>query len=178
MATEQVAQLRPSDFQRETSLGADLNCVLTDFIGDVRGLSLPKYTTNNLVAFGYTTTFRIPANLTMGTGLTFKLYVTDDGKNAADVGKKLYLGVTVKRLVADETTDVDASAGTEQLVSITMSSTAGGIAIGSLAIASANLDSAVVGDMVMIRLRRKGTDGTNDTCPGRGVLIGVDVQNT
>jgi hypothetical protein len=180
MATELVASIGPRDFQRETSMGTDDSVVLMQPVGvdDIRGVSLPKFKTNNFVNNGYISSFRIPANLTMGTGLTFKVYVTDDRANSVDVGTKVYVGIVVKRLSADETFDIDASAGTEVLASITLSSTAGGIAIGSIAIVNASLDSAVVGDLVLMRIRRKGTDATNDTCPGRVVLMRVEVQNT
>jgi hypothetical protein len=178
MSTELVASLRPVDLQREAPLGNSPAVTLVDSSGDVRGVSLPKYVTSAQRSYGYTALVRIPANLTMGTGLTFKFYLTDDGSNANDPGKKCYIGVTVKRMAADETFDVDTGAGTEQLVSVTLSSTAGGVAIGSLAIANANLDSAAVGDLVLIRIRRKGTDTTNDTCQGRVILMGAEIQNT
>jgi hypothetical protein len=176
MAGEYVVGLRPTDFQRETSSGSDPNVVVSDFVGDLRALKLNKYKTSNNVNYGYTTTFRLPASITYTTGVTAKIYLTN--LDAGDAGKKCYVGVTVKRLAADETTDIDSGAGTEQLVSVTLSSTNGGIAIGSLAIANANLDSAGAGDMVLIRLRRKSTDGTNDTALGPVALIGVDVANT
>jgi hypothetical protein len=177
MSAEFVAEIRPRDFQRETSMGNESSITLVG-TGDTRALSLPKYKLSNNGKYGYVAQFRIPASLTMATGLTFKLYLTDDGANANDPGKKVNIGVTVKRLAADETTDIDTAAGTEQTVSVTLSSVSGGVAIGSLAIASANLDSAVVGDLVLIRLRRVGTDAVNDTCQGRALLLGVSVQNT
>jgi len=181
MSSELVASLGPNDFIRESSLGNDTSVqVINPYgtAGDLRGISLPKLTNPNIAVKGYIASFRIPANITMGTGLTFKIYLSDDGVFAADLGLKVEVGVTVKRLAADETTDIDMAAGTEQLVAVTLSSTAGGVAIGSLAIASANLDSAAVGDLVMIRVRRKGTDTTNDTAQGRAILWRIEVQNT
>ena len=176
MSTELVAALRPLDLIRETSAGADPNVVLSDFVGDLRGVKLPKYKLANNGLYGYTTLAVLPANLTYGTGLTIKFYLTNH--QGSDVGLKVYIGVTVKKLAANETTDIDTGAGTEQLVSVTLSSTDGGVAIGSLAIANANLDSAGAGDAVALRIRRKGTDGTNDTAQGAAILLGVDIRNT
>lgn len=179
MATEFVASLRPLDLQREMSLGSDPELVQCQPVGaDIRGVPLPKYKTAAALAYGYTGAFRIPANLTMGTGLTFKIYLTDDGASATDLGKKVYVGITPKRIINDETVDIDTGGAAEALVSITLSTTTLGVAIGSLAIANAALDSLAVGELALIRVRRKGTDTTNDTCPGRAVLLGVEVQNT
>jgi hypothetical protein len=179
VATEFVASLRPLDLQREMTLGSDPELVLCQpVVGDLRGLPLPKYKTAAATLQGYTGAFRIPANLTMGTGLTFKIYLTDDGTSAVDLGKKVYIGITAKRIINDETVDIDAGGATEAVLSITLSTTSGGVAIGSMAIAAAALDSLAVGELALIRIRRKGTDATNDTCPGRAVLLGVEVQNT
>jgi hypothetical protein len=189
MSTELVAALRPTDLQRETDFGNDWSTALvltpgeseqTGAAGDIRGVGLNKYkTATNLVKLGYTSLFRIPANLTMGTGLTFKVYLTDDGKNSLDLGAKCYVGITTKRMAADATVNVDSGGGTETLASVTLSSTSGGIAIGSIAIVTANLGtSVVVGDLLLVRIRRKGTDATNDTAPGRVILLGIEVQNT
>ncbi len=175
MATEFVASLGPNDLMRESSLGSDPELVLVT-AGDVRGVSLPKLILSNNKVYGYTALFRIPANLTMGTGLTFKLYFTDDGSDASDLGKKIYIGLTVKRLIADETTDIDAGGSTEVLTELVLSSTAGGVLVGSVALTL--LDSLAVGELCLLRVRRKGSDTTHDTCPGRAVLLRVDVGNT
>src|SRR5262249_3803254 len=105
MSTELVAALRPLDLIRETSAGADYNVVLTDFKGDLRGVKLPKYKLSGAGLYGYTCLAVLPANLTYGTGLTLKFYLTNS--ETQDVGKKVYVGVTVKKLAADETTDID-----------------------------------------------------------------------
>ena len=114
----------------------------------------------------------------MATGLTFLAYLSDDGTNPIDLGKKVNLGFTVKRLNANESFDIDTAAGAEQTVSVTLGAATNTIAIGSLAIALANLDSAVVGDLIGVRLRRKATDTVNDTAPGNVVLYRCDVNNT
>lgn len=188
MASEFVASLRPCDFQRETDLGNDPSVALVltpgeadqsgTTAGDIRGLSLPRFVRGNVQNYGYTTTFRIPASLTLATGLTFKVYLSDDGKNAGDLGKAVELGITLKRLAADATEDVDVSAATEVTATATLSSTSGGISITSIAIANAALPaSTAVGDLLLMRLRRIGANAS-DTCQGRALLIHCDVQNT
>jgi hypothetical protein len=193
MASETVASLGPLDFLRETDLGNDMSVSLvlapgeassqpgTSGVpaGDIRGLSLPKYKTSGQQAYGYTATFRIPANLTMGTGLTFKVYLTDDGSNSVDLGKNISFGITLKRLAANATDDVDVSAAAEVITACTLSSGTAGVSITSIAIATASLPtSTAVGDLLLIRVRRKGSDSTNDTCSGRVILLRVEAQNT
>jgi hypothetical protein len=181
MAGEIVAQLQPSDFFRETSVGYDLK-LQSALSGTLRGLRLQKI--NPASSSGTPATpaeyldvvFQIPGNLTMGTGLTFYLLVTDDG-TSGDPGLVAKFGFTVKRLAADETTDGSASAGTEQTATVTLSSTASGVAILTKAIAAANLDSAAVGDFIAVRIRRMGAD-TADTAVGSVILLGAYVKNT
>jgi len=189
MASEMVASLGPFDFQPERELGNEYAAQLVSApgeftqtatpAGDVRGLGLNGYkTATNLVAYGYTALFRIPANLTLATGLTFKVYLTDDGANAVDLGKVVKIGLTIKRLAADATDDVDVSAATEVTASATLSSTSAGVSITSVAIANAALPaSTAVGDLLLLRLRRIATNAS-DTCPGRPILLRVEVQNT
>lgn len=176
MANEKVADVSAYALAscRETAMGYEggLNLVNTPS-GDIRGVSLPKLTDQ-----GYSFNLLIPPNLTMGTGLTLKLPLVDDGANAADLGKVVRIGVTVKKIGGSaDTEDIDTGAGTEQTVDVTLDSTTGEVAIGSLAIASANLDSAAVGDLIAVRVRRVA-DHANDTCKGRAILIGVFVINT
>ncbi len=175
MSTEFVASLGPNDFMRETTLGSDPELVLVS-AGDVRGVSLPKFILSNNKVFGYIALFRIPLNLTMGTGLTFTLYLKDDGSDASDLGKKVYIGLTVKRMIADETTDIDVGGSTEVLTEETLSTTAGGLKVAAIALTS--IDSLAVGELCMLRVRRKGSDTTHDTCPGRVILLRCDVANT
>lgn len=188
MASELVASLGPRDFDRETDLGNEAGLVMVLSPGegnpgatlqcDIRALPLPKYQRGNLVSYGYTTAFRIPANLTMGTGLTFKFYLSDDGQNSADLGKVVKVGLTLKRMAADATWTLESGAATEVTATITLSSTASGVAIGSVAIANASLPaSAAVGDLLLMRVRRIGSDPA-DTCQGRALLYRAEVQNT
>jgi hypothetical protein len=182
MAGELVAQLDPGSFYRESSTGYDL--VLTSALtGTMRGVSLQKINPGSAsgtpaVPWEYLDAiFTIPGNLTMATGLTFFLQVCDDGANAADLGLVVKFGISVKRLNANATTDLSTGAGTEQTGTVTLSSTTGGIAIFTLAIANANLNSAAVGDAIGVRIRRMGADAA-DTCNGRIVLVGGHVKNT
>ena len=187
MSTELVAALGPNDFQRETAAGTDPELVLVNAdggsndapaTGAYRGVSLPKFKQSNNIKYGYLAAFRIPDNLTMGTGLTFKIYLTDDGQNSADLGKVVQVGVTVKDLTTSAATNsIDTAGGTEETVNITLSSTSQAVGIGSLAITTANMTSPNVGDLVLIRVRRIGT-ATADTCLGRAILLRVEVQNT
>lgn len=175
MALELVAQLQPNQLTRESTIGYEPGLQLVSHVsGDVRGLSLPKLATQ-----GYTATFMIPGSLTMGTGLTFRLPITDDGTDANDLGKVVRLGVTIKRLTTTaETTDMDTNAGTEQTVDVTLDATTGEVVNGSLAVTTANLDSSVVvGDLLSIRIRRVSTHA-NDTCNGRVILLGAFIFNT
>ena len=168
MASEAVAS--SLQLSRENAMGHDpASCRV--YSNDLCGLSLPKLATQ-----GYVGLFTIPTG-TLTTGLTFKMLLTDNGTNTNDLGKVVRLGVTVKYLSANETTDLDTGAGTEQTVDVTLSSTANGVAVGSLAIANANLDSAVVAGTVAIRVRRIG-DHANDTCNGRVILLHAGVLAT
>lgn len=189
MASELVASIGPFDLCPEREQGNEMSVQLVSAAGeftqsatpagDYRGVGLPGYkTATNLVAYGYTTMFRIPANLTLSTGLTFRVYLTDDGNNAADLGKVVVLGLTVKRLAANATDDVDVSAATEVTANATLSSTSSGVSITSIAIANASLPaSTAVGDLLLMRIRRIATNAS-DTCPGRPILLRVEVQNT
>lgn len=187
MAGEYVALLGPDDFQRETDLGNDASVSLvlapgessqTGASGDIRGLSLPRYKTSGQAAYGYTALFRIPANLTLTTGLTFDVYLSDDGKNSLDLGKAVEIGLTLKRLAAGATLDADSGAAAEVTAAVTLASASGEVAIGTVAIANAALPAGVaVGDLLLVRLRRVGTS-SGDTCPGRAILYALAVQNT
>ena len=181
MSNELVAQLDPGSFYRESSTGYDL-VSFSALTGTMRALRFPKMNPGKAsgtpaVTYEYVDcAFIIPANLTLGTGLTFYLHVTDDG-TSGDPGLVAKFGISVKRLNADATVDLSASAGTEQTATVTLSSTASGIAILTKAIANANLNSAAVGDMVGVRIRRL-SDDTADTVTGSVLLIGGHVKNT
>ncbi len=161
MASEAVASSIP--LVRENAMGHD-PAACRVYSNDLCGLTLPKLATQ-----GYVGVFTIPTG-TLTTGLTFKVLLTDDGARAGDLGLVVRLGLTVKYLSANSTTDLDTAAGDEKTVDVTLSSTAGGVAIGSLAIANADLDSAAVAGAVAVRIRRIGTHA-NDTAVGRVIIL-------
>lgn len=170
MANEAVFHIRPRDLCR-------LNGPIDDFdaaySNDHAGVRLAKGDTR-----GYTYIGTIPANLTMGTGMTFSFVTSDDGKLAADLGKAVVLGITVKKLASgSDTLEIATSAGTEQTLTITNDSTSGEVVLSTKAIANANLDSAGVGDTVLIRIRRLGAN-SSDTAFGPLLLHDVYVFNT
>lgn len=170
MALEAVSSLPPAVWHRESAMGHNQGLQLAQS-GDYRGLSFPKLATQ-----GYVTIFVIPTG-TLTTGLTFRLATVDDGSDANDLGKVVRYGITVKRLADAETSDQDTGAGTEQTVDVTLEATSGNVTVNTLAIANANLDSAAVGDLVAVRLRRIGTSA-NDTCNGRVILVGASALGT
>jgi hypothetical protein len=178
---ETIFRASSKDLLRETASGNDESIVLVAPTsgGSLMGVSLNKYinAVNRRVP-GYVFAFRIPLGITLTTGIDVVVYVGDDGASSFDLGKKVYVGLTFKRLSANENLSIDSGAGAEQLVSITLSSTAGGLAIGSLSVLNAALDGAVVGDLVLCRVRRRGTDVTNDTAGGRALLYGLAAVNT
>lgn len=171
MATEYVDLLRPRDLYPEN--GLQVQTLVLPNAADVPALPL-----NKLANFGYTAISRIPAALTVGTGLTFTVLVTDDGSDPADLGKVVRLGITVREILttADEL-DLDASAATEATADVTLDATSGQVVIGSIAIANAALDSIGAGDYFAFRIRRLA-DHANDTAPGRVALVAVGIANT
>lgn len=189
MASELVASLGRLDLERETDFGNDPSVVAVLSPGestpgatlqcDLRAVSLPKYTTaKNLVAYGYTAAFRIPLNLTLGTGLTFKCYLADDGQNVNDLGTQVVVGITLKRMAANATWSLESGAAAEVTGTATLSSTASGVEILSIAIANGSLPaSTAAGDLLLMRIRRIGTNAS-DTCVNRVLLYRVEINNT
>jgi hypothetical protein len=172
MANELVAQWGMGTVFREQAVGYNpwARAVL---IGDACGIRLNKLDTQGYILRPH------PGSLTMGTGLTFGFEVAlpDVPDFAADVGKVVRLGVTVKRIISGESLDIDTGAGAEQTVDVTLQATAGLVTVATLAIAAANLDATVVGNRFAARVRRIGSHA-NDTCQGSVVLTGIDVVNT
>ena len=188
MAGELVDQMRPGDFFREASMGYDPVgfSALTPVpatSGQMRGVSFQKMNPGSASGTPpvnyeyYNILSTIPANLTVGTGLTFFLTVTDDGLDPNDLGKVAKFGIAVKKLTSGVTCDLSASAGTEGTNTVTLASTTGQTAQFSLAIVNANLNGAGAGDQIGIRIRRVGTDAA-DTCNGRVICVGGHVKNT
>jgi hypothetical protein len=183
VASEFVALLQPQDFQRETDMGLEPYINMGQCAGnDIRGLVLPKYARGNLTAFGYTSLFRIPKNLSLATGLTFVLYLTDDGQNASDLGKVVDVGITLLDVtVGPSNFNLDTAAtelATEVTFTATLAATTGVASITSKAVANAALPASVAaGDLIAIRLRRLGNN-TADTCLNRVLVMALAVNNT
>ena len=169
MASEFVSYYTAGTLCRESAIGHDPNLVAVRS-GDAVGVALPKLTNQ-----GYTFISQIPGSLTVATGLTFTVGLTDDGVDASDLGKVVRLGFTIKRIVNDETFDIDASAATEVTLDVTLSSTTGAAAVSTKAITL--LDSTAAGELFMIRVRRLST-ATQDTANGRVILMFLSVKNT
>jgi hypothetical protein len=173
MSAELVAQLPPRVWDRASATGyTPSNNVVTGKIStDLFGLRL-----NKLSIDPYVTTFQIPGNLTMATGLTFYFDVVDNGEFPGDPGLVIQLGVSVLTL-GSGIAPLFSAGGTEQTVNLTMQSTSGQMTQGTLAIALANLNSAAVGSIVAVKLRRIGT-ATADTMQGSAILLTCTVKNT
>lgn len=169
MANEFVAQLSPATAYRETPVGYSpwSDSALT---GDLRGLRLHK-----MDGDFYNWVFQIPANLTMATGLTFTVVLVDDGALPSDLGKVVRLAVSVKLLASAESTDLDAAGSAETAANITLQATTGQVTVATIAVTA--LDSAAVGNVVALRLRRVGSNAA-DTCQGSVILLGVFAKNT
>jgi hypothetical protein len=171
MANEYVTEIRPRDWFREGSIGYDPTMQVTQ-IGDLWGIPLPKKTDE-----GYTATFVVPVG-TLTTGLTFSGLLVADGLTASDYGKVVRLGITVKRLIDDETPSFASGAATEATVDVTLKASGTLLEAFTVAVANAALDSIAVGNQVAIRLRRVSS-ASQDTATGRVVLVGAfAVQGT
>jgi hypothetical protein len=177
-----LTQFTPSDLFRETSVGYNLTPQSTVYAtsnGASRGLSLPKLIQAQLIEY-YNGMWILPTLVAVGTGLTHKLVITDDGTDANDLGKVVRIGITPFNL-STALTVVDwslaASQGTETFANLTLGSTTGLPKILSIAIVAANLASLASGNLYGIRIRRVG-DNAADTCNGRVILLGGEITDT
>ncbi len=168
MANEYEASLRPRDFWRTNGP------ITTNDVGPsgaVAGLRLLK---SDLT--GYTAVFRATSTA-IGTGLTVKILIVDDGKDSNDLGKVVRLGAAVK-LIASGTDDLTTTGiGTEVEASGTLDATSGQAVEVSIALTAAEADSIAALGWGMLRIRRIGTAAT-DTCKGTALLLAVEVINT
>ena len=170
MATgDRIDHIRPRDLSPEGSLLEFAPLVQS---GNVLGVPLEK-----LDGKGFTFVVRVPTNGTpLSTGLTFQLALVDDTNNS-DPGKVVRIGISVK-LLASTTDDLTTTgAGTEQFFTATMNATTGIITLLSAAIANANLDSAAAGSLLLVRVRRNGSNAA-DTHNGRVLLTNITVSDT
>lgn len=171
MPNEYVSEIRPRDWFREGSSGYDPITYVTQ-IGDLWGIAFPKKTDE-----AYNATFVIPTG-TLTTGLTFSGLLVADGQTAGDYGKVVRLGITVKRLIDDETPSFGTGASAEATVDVTLKASGTLLEAFTVAVANAALDSAAVGNQVGIRIRRISS-ASQDTALGRVVLVGtLGIQGT
>jgi hypothetical protein len=182
MAGELLTHFNAADLFRETSVGYDYvnnSCVYATSNGGSRGVSFPKLIAAQLNEY-YNGMWYVPAAVAIGTGLTFKLIVTDDGTNSADLGLVARFEITPFNLsTASAPVDwsLSGSKGTATAGNVTLSSTTGVIAVLSIAIVAANLASLAATNILGIRIRRVG-DNAADTVPGRVILLGGIITNT
>jgi hypothetical protein len=170
MANELVANLGPFAWARENVSGYNPADYVVQ-IGDFFGLALPKYADQ-----GYTTIVQVPGGV-LTTGLTITTLIVPDGKIATDYGKVVRLGITPKRLIDDESLDIDTGAATEVTADVTLKASGTLVELTATAIANAALDSLAVTNFLGLRIRRIGT-ASQDTAAGRVVLMGFGVLGT
>ena len=193
MAGELIAQFDRGAWYREQSIGyavQNFTCIVPPAAatpetsgGNMTGMTFEKnYQTT---ALGYTYPIQdyyqavviLPVNLTYTTGITFQFRITDDGCNAADLGLVVQFGLTVFNVDSGSfNVNLSAASGAEQTANVTLSSTTGNVASGSIAVANAQLASAGAGNTILLRLRR--TTAAADTCAGRVVLLNSHLKNT
>lgn len=162
--------LLPTMFTRENGPPWDRDVILSN-----RMIGLPM---RKLATEFYHALVKIPADWTVGTGLTFTTYITDDGATASDLGLVVRIGIAVKKIVSGtDTTDSSASLDTEATSDVTLNATTKVITATDKAVANATLDAAGAGDTILVRIRRIGT-ATQDTAQGAVVLLGLNVANT
>ena len=177
-----LGQFNAGDLYRESSVGYDTKnqtAIYQTANGASRGLTMQKFISAQLTEW-YNAIWYVPAGIALATGLTFKLVFTDDGLSAADLGTVIRIGVTPFNLsTALSVIDwsLAASKGTETFVSLTLGATSGLPVTGSIAIVTANLASLAAGSIFGMRIRRVG-DNAADTCPGRVLLLGGQVNDT
>jgi hypothetical protein len=168
MASEYEASLRPRDFMRTNGPLTTNDLGAT---GIYAGLRLLKSDVT-----GFTALIRLTSTA-VGTGLTFKLLIVDDGKDSSDLGKVVRLAVAVK-LIATGTDDLTATGiGTEVEASGTLDATTGQAVEVSIALTQAEADAIAALGWGLVRVRRIGTAAT-DTCLGTVLLLGCEIINT
>ena len=141
-------------------------------VGGVVGFPMVKQS-----ASGFQFITRVPTNGTpLSTGLTFQLLLVDDPNNSS-VGKVAKFGVTAKKLASTTDDLTQTGAGTENTGTATMNATSGIVTALSIALTTANADSPSAGDLVLIRVRRLGTDAA-DTHTGVVLVVGLTVSDT
>lgn len=126
---------------------------------------------------GWYKVLRVPGEMTVGTGYTLSLLVTDDGSDANDLGKVAVFGLNFK-LLASGTDDLTLTGiGTETTGTVTLDATSGQVVELSLAITKANADALDAAGWGLLRIRRIGSNAS-DTCRGTVLIVGCHLDNT
>lgn len=169
MATgDRIDIVPPQRFVRENGVPQRDPLML---VGGVLGLPLSKQDN------GFQFLTRVPTNGTpLSTGLTFQILLVDEPNNS-DPGKVVRLGVTVKKIASGTDDLTQTGAGTEGAVNVTMPSTSGVAIVGSVAITTSNADSPSAGDLLLVRVRRIGSNAA-DTHKGVVCVAQVTVSDT
>jgi hypothetical protein len=178
-----LTQFTATDLFRETPVGYDPKTMSTLYStnnGTSRGVGLNKFRIASQLYEYYNGMWILPTLVAVGTGLTFKLMITDDGTDSSDLGLVARIEITPFNLsTALSVVDwsLAASMGTATAANVTLGSTTGLPKILSIAIVAANLASLASGNILGIRIRRVG-DNAADTCNGRIILLGGEITDT
>lgn len=169
MANELIAQLGPRDLISEGTLGGEASMNLARS-GDFQGCRFRKNSVfSQVVPISHANTFT--------TGVTITFILVDDGTDAADLGKVIRIGVTPKRMVTGESTNIDVGAAAETTLDVTLQAVAGNVVVANMPILNAALDSLATGEALGLRIRRVG-NVSQDTCNNPVILLMVAIKNT
>lgn len=166
MANEKVADLPVSVWRRLNGHPSTFDFVPS---GSYGGLRLLKSDEDGFVA-----AFSLGEIGALNATFTVRLALTDDGKDADDLGKGVRLGVTIKLLADGETLAIGTSGGTEVEATATLDAATGEVEL--VSIASVGYDSMTEPTMGLIRVRRIGSNAA-DTCKNAPLLVHADIIN-
>lgn len=169
MAGELVISAGPYDIYSSKESGYDPKNQVVRRLGAVVGVPIAK-TAGDV----YNIVTKLPTNYAPATGFRVELLVVDDGRDSADLGKVAVFGAVVKRMIAGENIDTTTNLGTEVTANVTLNAATGNVALCTINIVTASLDSAVAGDHIILQFRRVG--GASDTCVGPVVLLRVSAS--
>ena len=172
--------IKPKDVFPQNGQPQDSNKLRS--VGYLQGYPLRKSGTD-----GFYTTFRVPTNgAPLSTGVTVKLRVVEDPNNTAP-GLVYQLGVSGAKVVSGTTnlgTGPNPSPanpvamGAETTATLTAPVTQGIVTELSFAITTANLNTPVAGDDVILYVRRLGTSATDTAQGGELLILSIVVKDT
>ncbi len=168
-------------YWREMSMGtaAELVACSSVLVKRLWGVPLAKAERGHSQLKGYAGLFHVPLDASLGGGFSFLFVATDDGDQVADLGKTVRIGITLKRLPPNAVLDITTGAAAELFLTATLSTTSGAVSLTSLTVPVGSLPAGLApGDMVLCQFRRIGSDTVHDTCPGRVLLLGIDISTS